>query len=109
MCHLTAMEGRGKGREELGVEEEAFAFVLAFRVRVDGQVVLPHPAGRSTNKLFPIVSQRQANDCGALSVSRALSLSPTSLQTEGGRDERDSNNGVGMGLRDSLLLLLLCR
>ena len=90
-CHLTAMEGRGKGREELGVEE-AFAFVLTFRVRVDGQVVLPHPAGRSTNKLFPIVSQRQTNDCGALSVSRPLSLSPTSLQTEG-----DSNNGVGTG------------
>ena len=27
----------------------------------------------------------------------SLSLSPTSLQTEGGRDERDSNNGVGTG------------
>ena len=95
MCHLTAMEGRGKGGEELGVEE-AFAFVLAFRVQVDGQVVLPHPAGRSTNKLFPIVSQRQANDCGALSVSRPLSLAY--FVTERGRD---SNNGVGTGERGS--------
>ena len=111
MCHLTAMEGRGKGREELGVEE-AFAFVLAFRVRVDGQVVLPHPAGRSTNKLFPIVSQRQTNDCGALSVSRPLSLSRLLRykQREGETAIMEWGlEGQGMSLRDPLLLLLLCR
>ena len=110
------MEGRGKGREELGVEEEAFAFVLAYRVRVDGQVVLPHPAGRSTNKLFPIVSQRQTNDCGALSVSRPLSLSRLLRYKQREGETRETAimewglEGQGMGLRDSLLLLLLlCR
>ena len=78
--------------------------------------ILPHPAGRSTNKLFPIVSQRQTNDCGALSVSRPLSLSRLLRYKQREGETRETaimewglEERQGMGLRDSLLLLLLCR
>ena len=91
MCHLTAMEGRGKGREELGVEE-AFAFVF-----------------ESMGKWYYRIPQEDQQTNCFLSLARGrpmtavpcpypgLSLSATSLPTEGGRDERDSNNGVGTG------------